>query len=168
MDAPHGCYQNAEESLMGLTQESCELAWTNLGIHQKFTKQHLFGHLLPISWTIQVRQTIDAIHYWRSKGLTHKRRSSRDPFTWTIDRLARTSLHRLWAHTRCRLKDQLKAVDDKEGWRKRISEIHDVSAIWSWYKIVFLFWEFFTLALADGFWLESEWRPVSSSLQDSF
>ena len=29
------------------------------------------------------------------------------------------------------------------------------------------FWEFFTLALADGFSLEFEWQQVSSSLQDS-
>ena len=33
--------------------------------------------------------------------------------------------------------------------------------------IILLFWEFVTLALADGFSLEFEWQHVSSRLQDS-
>ena len=33
--------------------------------------------------------------------------------------------------------------------------------------IIFLFWEFFTPALGDGFSLEFEWQQVSSSVQDS-
>ena len=32
---------------------------------------------------------------------------------------------------------------------------------------IFFFWEFFTPALIDGFSLESEWKQVSLSLQDS-
>ena len=33
--------------------------------------------------------------------------------------------------------------------------------------IIFLIWEFFTSALADGLSLESEWQQVSSGLKDS-
>ena len=33
--------------------------------------------------------------------------------------------------------------------------------------IILIFWEFFTLVLADGFSLEFEWQQVFSSLQDS-
>ena len=44
---------------------------------------------------------------------------------------------------------------------------YDKHFIWiSELRYYFLFWEFFTLALADSFLLESEWQQVSS-LQDS-
>ena len=42
-----------------------------------------------------------------------------------------------------------------------------VQPIWVEIIIVLLLWEFFTLALADGFSVEFEWLQVSSSLQDS-
>ena len=45
------------------------------------TKQQLYGHLLPITKTIQVRRNRHLGHCWKSGGQTHKQHTPVDPFT---------------------------------------------------------------------------------------
>ena len=89
-------------------------------------KQYLYGHLLPITKTIQVRWTRHAVHYW----------SSRDEFISDIlkgtashgrtkaGRPARTYKQQLCADTVCSHEDLPGAMDDREGWWERVREIY--------------------------------------------
>ena len=67
------------------------------------TKQHLYGHLPPISKTIQIRQSREAVHCWGSKD-----QLICDLFLWTpsygrgrVGRPARTYLQQLCTDTGC-------------------------------------------------------------------
>ena len=81
---------------------------------QHSTKQHLCGHLPPISKTIQVRQTR---HCWRSKNEVIN-----DILQWTLKHRctsvgwpARTYLHQLCADTQG-------PIDNKDGWKEKERE----------------------------------------------
>ena len=97
----------------------------NLSWRQHPTKQQLYGHLLLITKTIQVRRTRHAGHCWRS----------RDELLWTPlhGRPARIYIQQLCADTGCSLEDLPEAMDDREGWRERIREIRADSATWWWW-----------------------------------
>ena len=84
-------------------------------------KQQLYGHLPPISKTIQRH----AGHCWRSKGELIS-----DIFLWTpshrrtgVGYLARTHLQELCRDKGCSLEDLLNVMDDKDKWRGRVREI---------------------------------------------
>ena len=88
------------------------------------TKQHMYGHLPPISKTIQVRQTRHTGDCWRSKDELNN-----DVLLWTlthehasVDRLKRTYLHQLCADTGCSLEDLPVAMDNRGEWRERERE----------------------------------------------
>ena len=77
----------------------------------------MYGHLFPISQTIQVKGTRYAKHCWRNRD------ELKNELIWThidrrasIDRPAKTSLHQLCKDTRCRLEDLPGVIDDWEGW----------------------------------------------------
>ena len=79
------------------------------------TKQQLYGHLLPISQTIQVRH---AGHCWRNKD-----KLISDIISWTpvhgctsVGQPARTYLYQLCMDTGCNPEDLPEAVDDRDGW----------------------------------------------------
>ena len=55
----------------------------NKSWRQHPTKQHLYGHLPPITKTIQVRWTRHVRHCWRSKDKLISDILLVDPFTWT-------------------------------------------------------------------------------------
>ena len=81
------------------------------------TKQQLYGHLIPITKTIQIRRTKHAGHCWRSRD-----KLIRDMLLWTpshgrskAERSARTYIQQLYADTGCRLEDQPEAMDNREG-----------------------------------------------------
>ena len=89
------------------------------------TKQQLFGHLPPISKTIQIRWTRQAEHCWRSKNELKS-----DVLLWTpshrqasAGQPARTYLQQLCADTGCSLDDLLKAMDNRDKWWGRVREI---------------------------------------------
>ena len=92
---------------------------------QQPMKQQQYGHLPPISQTIQVRRTRYAGHCWGSKDelisdnllwtSTHRRAS----VGWS----ARTYLHQLCADTGCSLEDLPEVMDDKDEWREREREL---------------------------------------------
>ena len=76
----------------------------------------LYGHLPPISWTLQIRWTRHAGHCWRSKDELIS-----DMFLWppsheqaSVRQPVRTYLQQLCMDTGC-LEDLPKAMDDSEG-----------------------------------------------------
>ena len=81
--------------------------------------RQLYGHLPPITKTIQVRRTRHAGHCWRSRdGLIS------DVLLWTptygrakAGRPAQTCIQQLCEYTGCSPEDLLEAVNDREKWR---------------------------------------------------
>ena len=87
---------------------------------QHSTRHQLYGHLPPITKTIQVRWTRHAGHCWRS----------RDELLWTptygqakAGRPAWTYIQQLCEDTGCSPEDLPEAMNDREKWRERGSGI---------------------------------------------
>ena len=106
----------------------------NKSWRQHPTKQQLYGYLPPITKTIQVRRTRHAGHWWRSRD-----KLIRDVLLCTpsqgrakAGRPARTYIQQLCADTGCNPEDLPKAMDDREGWRKRVRDIGAHGATWWW------------------------------------
>ena len=85
------------------------------------TRHQLYGHLPPISKTIQVRRTRHAGHCWRSRVELIS-----DVFLWTpthgcakAGRPARTYIQQLCEDTGCCPEDLPRAMNDREKWRER-------------------------------------------------
>ena len=96
------------------------------------TRHQLYGHLPPITKTIQVRRTRHAGHYWRSRD-----ELIRDVLLWTpthgrakAGRPARTYIQQLCEDTGCCPEDLPRAMNDREEWRERVRDICATSAIW--------------------------------------
>ena len=92
---------------------------------QYLTKQQLYGHLPSITKTIKVRRTRHVAHCWRSKGVLIS-----DVLLWTpshgrtkAGRPVRTYMQQLCADKGCSLEGLPEAMDDREGWRERVSDI---------------------------------------------
>ena len=107
----------------------------NISRRQHPTKQQLYGHLPPITKTIQVRQNRHAGNSWRSRDELIS-----DVLLWTpshgrakAGQPARTYIQKLCADTGCSLEDLLEAMDDREGWWERVRDIRAVGAIWWWW-----------------------------------
>ena len=82
---------------------------------QNPAKQRLYGHLPPISKTIQIRRTAGEVrwtHKWRSP---HGRES--------VGRPTRTYLQQLCVATGYSLDDLPESMDDRDEWRERIRKI---------------------------------------------
>ena len=99
------------------------------------TKQQLYGHLPPIMKTIQVRRTEHAGLCWISKD-----KLISNIFLWTPSHgwakaglPARTYIQHICANTGCSLEDLPGAMDDRDGWRERVKEIHMGSTTWCWW-----------------------------------
>ena len=99
------------------------------------TRHQLYGHLPPITKTIQVRRTRHAGHCWRSRD-----ELIRDVLLWTpthgrakSGRPARTYIQQLCEDTECCPEDLPRAMNDKEEWRERVRDIRATSAIWWWW-----------------------------------
>ena len=97
----------------------------NKSTRQHPTKQQLYGHFPPITKTIQVRRTRHAGLCWRSRDELIS-----DVLKWTPShgrakggRAARSYAQHLCDDTGCSLEDLPGAMDDREGWRERVSEI---------------------------------------------
>ena len=104
----------------------------NKSWRQHPTKQQLYGHLPPITKTIQVRRTRHAGHYWRRRGEVIS-----DVLLWTpshgrakAGRPAGTYIQQLCADTGCNLEDLPERKDDRECWRERVKDIRADSATW--------------------------------------
>ena len=96
----------------------------NKSRRQHPSKQQLYGHLPPITKTIQVKRIRLAGHCWWSKD----ERIS-DMILWSpshgrakAGRPARTYIQLLCAHTGYSLEDLPGAMDNRDGWRERESQ----------------------------------------------
>ena len=117
----------------------------NKSWRQHPTRHQLYGHLPPITKTIQVRRTRHAGHCWRSRG-----ELIRDVLLWTpthdrakAGRPARTYIQQLCEDTGCCPEDLPRAMNDREEWRERVRDIRATSAIWWWWELMqskSLFW----------------------------
>ena len=114
----------------------------NKSWRQHPTKQHLYGHLPPITKTIQIRRTRHAGHRWRSRDelisdillrtSSHRRAKAGWP--------ARTYIQQLCVDTGCSPEDLPEAMNDREGWRQRVRDIHtEGTRWWGWYIYIYIY-----------------------------
>ena len=89
------------------------------------TRHQLYGQLPPVTKTIQVRRTRHAGHCWRSKDELIS-----DVLLWDpaygqakAGRPARTYIQQLCEDTGCSPEDLPEAINDREKWRERVSDI---------------------------------------------
>ena len=107
----------------------------NKSWRQHPTKRQLYGHLPPITKTIQVRRTRHAGHCWRSRDDLIN-----DVLLWTpkygwakAGRPARTYIQQLCEDTGCSPEDQPEAMNDREEWRERVRDICASGMTWRWW-----------------------------------
>ena len=97
----------------------------NKSWRQHPTKHQLYGHLPPITKTIQVRRTTHAGHCWSSRDELIS-----DVLLWTptygrakAGRPARTYIQQLCEDTGCSPEDLPEVMNDREKWRERVRDI---------------------------------------------
>ena len=130
MDAPHGRLEKKRDrNYTRMLRAILNKSW-----RQHPTRHQLYGHLPPITKTIQVRRTRHAGHCWRSKD-----ELIRDVLLWTptygrakTGRPARTYIQQLCEDTGCNPEDLPEAMNDKEKWRERVRDIRAGGTTWWW------------------------------------
>ena len=117
----------------------------NKSWQQHPTRHQLYGHLPPITKTIQVRRTRHAGHCWRSRD-----ELIRDVLLWIpthgrakAGRPARTYIQQLCEDTGCCPEDLPRAMNDREEWRERVRDIRAASTIWWWWWWWCMVWSIF-------------------------
>ena len=110
----------------------------NQSWRQHPTRYQLYGHLPPITKTIQVRRTRHAGHCWRSKDELIS-----DVLLWTptygqakAGRLVRTYIQQLCEDTGCNPEDLPEAMNDREKWRERVRDIRADGTTWWWWWLI--------------------------------
>ena len=98
-------------------------------------RHQLYGHLPPITKTIQVRRTRHAGHCWKSRD-----ELIRDVILWTpthgrakAGRPARTYIQQLCEDTWCCPEDLPRAMNDREEWRESVRDIRAGGTTWWWW-----------------------------------
>ena len=111
-------------------------------ILNKFWRQHptryqLYGHLPPITKTIQIRRTRHAGQCWRSRNELIS-----DVLLWTptygrakAGRRARTYVEQLCEDIGCSPEDLPESMNDREKWRERVRDIHASGTTWWWWYV---------------------------------
>ena len=140
----------------------------NKSWQQHPTRHQLYGHLPPITKTIQVRRTRHAGHCWRSRD-----ELIRDVLLWIpthgrakAGRPARTYIQQLCEDTGCCPEDLPRAMNDREEWRERVRDIRAASTIWWW-------WWYFNVNLShwalyqENFKFLVEWICPDGIIPDS-
>ena len=99
------------------------------------TKHQLYGHLPPITKTIQVRRTIHTGHSWRSRDELIS-----DVLQWTptygrakVGWPARTYIQQLCEDMVCSPEDLPEAMNDREKWQERVRDIRASGTTWWWW-----------------------------------
>ena len=107
----------------------------NKSWRQHPTKYQLYGHLPPITKTIQVRRNRHVGHCWRSRDELIS-----DVLLWTptygrakAGRPARTYIQQLCEDTGCYPEDLPEAMNDRKKWRERVWDIRASSTTWWWW-----------------------------------
>ena len=113
----------------------------NKSWRQHTTIHQLYGHLPPITKTIQVRWTRHAGHRWRSKDELIS-----DVLLWTpaygqakAGRPARAYIQQLCEDTRSSPEDLPEAMNDREKWRERVRDIRAVGTTWDIYTYIYIY-----------------------------
>ena len=113
----------------------------NKSWQQHPTRHQLYGHLPPITKTIQVRRTRHAGHCWRSRD-----ELIRDVLLWIpthgcakVGRPARMYIQQLCEDTGCCPEDLPRAMNDREEWRERVRDIRAASTIWWWWWYIYIY-----------------------------
>ena len=133
----------------------------NKSWRQHPTRPQLYGHLPPITKTIQVRRTRHAGHCWRSKDELIS-----DVLLWTpthgcarVGRRARTYIQQLCEDTGCNPEDLPEAMNDREKWRETVRDIRADGATWWWWWWC-LFLRLFEIAVNQVEYSRFEQRSV--------
>ena len=99
------------------------------------TRHQLYGHLPPITKTIQVRRTRHVGHCWRSRD-----ELITDLLLWTptygrakAGRPARTYIQQLCEDIGCGPEDLPEAMNDRQKWRERVRDIRACGTTWWWW-----------------------------------
>ena len=107
----------------------------NKSWRQHPTKHQLYGHLPPVTESIQVRQTRHAGHCWSGGDELIS-----DVLLWTptygrakAGRPARYYIQQLCEDTGCSPEDLLEAINDREKWRERVRDIRASDTTWWWW-----------------------------------
>ena len=107
----------------------------NKSWRQHHTRHLLYGHLPPITKTIQVRRTRRAGHCWKSRDELIS-----DVLLWTptygrakAGWPTRTYIPQRCEDTGCRPEDLPEVLNDREKWRERIRDIHPSGTTWWWW-----------------------------------
>ena len=110
------------------------LSWIRI-LRATPTRHQLYGHLPPITKTIQVRRTRHAGHCWKSRD-----EFISDVLQWTptygrakVGGPAGTYIQQLCEDTGCCPKDLLEAMNDREKWRERVRDIRVGDTTWWWW-----------------------------------
>ena len=119
----------------------------NKSWQQHPTRRRLYGHLPPITKTIQARRTRHAGHCWRRKDEIVSDVLLRTPAYGQskAGRPAPTFIQQLYDDTGYNPEDLPEAMNDRETWRERVWDIHASRTTWWWwnkelnYSIVFIF-----------------------------
>ena len=138
-----------QKSLTATTQECCKQFWTSPGENTP-QSSNCTATYLPSRKTIQVKRTRHVRYYWRSRDELIS-----DVLLWTpsygrakAGRPAITYIKQLCADTGCSPEDLPEAMNDRDGWRERVSDICADSVTWWW-------WFIFTIPSTSGRrWLE--------------
>ena len=108
----------------------------NKSWRQHPTRHQLYGHLLPIMKTIQIRRTRHAGHCWRSRDELIS-----DVLLWTpaygqakSGWPAWTYIQQLCEDTGCSPEDLPEVMNDREKWRERVRDIRASGTWWWWCK----------------------------------
>ena len=115
------------------------------------TRHQLYGHLPPITKTVQARRIRHVGHCWRSKDEIVS-----DVLLWTpaygqskAGRPVRTFIQQLCDDTGCNPEDQPKVMNDRETWRESVRDIRASRTWWWWWlldKFSFKWCQIFTSA----------------------
>ena len=107
----------------------------NKSWRQHPTKHQLYGHLPPITKTIQVRRTRHAGHCLKSRDELIS-----DVLLWTLSygrakagRLAWTYIQQLCEDSGCSPDDVPEAMKDREKWWERVRDILASGTTWWWW-----------------------------------
>ena len=124
-------------------------------------RHQLYGHLPPITKTIQVRWTRHAGHCWRSRDELIS-----DVLLWTptygrakAGRPARTYIQQLCEDMGCSPEDLPEAMNDREKWRERVRDIRASSTTsWLWWLMIMMcrfcnIFSYSTQVLGIYYWL---------------
>ena len=103
----------------------------NKSWRQHPTRHQLYGHLPPITRTIQVRRTRHAGHCWKNRD-----ELIRYVLLWTPTYgPARTYILQLCEDTGCSPEDLTEAMNDREKWREKARDIRASGTTWWWMMI---------------------------------